>query len=289
MQSVYVKMVLVTLFWGTSFVAGRIVAPHAGPAQLGFLRFVLATACMLISLRKEGGLPRLSPRAFGVVCILGATGILAYNLLFFLALQHVSASRAALIITNNPVVIAIGAALFLGEKLSTRRCVGIALSVLGASVILSGGNPLILFTQGISMGDVLLIGCLLAWAAYSLFGKVAMTGLSPLAAVAWSSVVGTLMLLPFAIHEGLLHNVLHYPPSLWYGTIFLAVFTTYLAYTWFYEGVKQLGAARASSFVGLVPFFAVSTGVVLLGESLSLSTFVGGGLAVLGTWLANRG
>lgn len=289
MRIVYTKMVLVTLFWGASFVAGRFVAPYASPAELGFLRFAIATACMLVNLQSHGGLPRLGWRSFLSVSLLGATGIFAYNLLFFQGLQHVPASRAALIVTNNPVVIAIGAACFLGEKLSARRFAGIVLSVFGASIILSGGNPLLLFTQGLHWGDLLMVGCLLSWAAYSLLGKVVMTGLSPLAAVAWSSLVGTVMLFPFAVHDGLLQHSTTFSFSVWAGILFLAVFTTYLAYVWFYEGIKILGAARASSFVGLVPLFAVSIGMLLLGESLSFSTFVGGVLAIFGTWLANRG
>lgn len=61
-----------------------------------------------------------------------------------------------------------------------------------------------------------------------------------------------------------------------------------LAFVFFYEGVKRIGAARATTFAFLVPIFGVVSSVIMLGERLSASTVAGGALVLLGLWLVQR-
>ena len=70
--------------------------------------------------------------------------------------------------------------------------------------------------------------------------------------------------------------------------IFLAVGGTALGFTWFADGVKRIGAARASVFVNLVPVFAVLQAAVLLDERLGLAVLGGGLLVIAGVWLTTN-
>ncbi|MBZ2172304.1 DMT family transporter [Nitratidesulfovibrio sp. SRB-5] len=288
----YAKLMLATVFWGGTFVAGRIAATHAGPFSAAFLRFAMATGLLFWYVRRrEGALPRLtSPGMHGWagVLLLGATGVFAYNALFFTGLATVPASRAAVIVTNNPIAIAVGAALFLGEPLSRRKLAGILLSVGGAVIAITRGNPLTLFSSALSWGDVALLGCLASWAAYSLLGKVVMRALSPLAAVTWSCAVGTVMLLPFALHEGLWTALPEYPAALWIAAAYLGVFGTVLGFTWFYEAVKEIGAGRAGVFINFVPLTAIVCAWAMLGEALPVSLLLGAALVTCGVFITNR-
>ena len=74
---------------------------------------------------------------------------------------------------------------------------------------------------------------------------------------------------------------------MWASVAYLAIGGTALAFTWFADGVKHLGAARASSFINLVPVFAVVQAALLLNEHLGLAVLVGGALVVAGVWLTN--
>ena len=73
-----------------------------------------------------------------------------------------------------------------------------------------------------------------------------------------------------------------------YGSRSLAVGGTALAFTWFADGVKRLGAARASAFVNLVPVFAVLQAAILLDERLGLSVLGGGLLVIAGVWMTTH-
>jgi drug/metabolite transporter (DMT)-like permease len=70
---------------------------------------------------------------------------------------------------------------------------------------------------------------------------------------------------------------------------YLAVIGTVLAFVAFYEGVRLIGAARASSFALLVPVFGVLSAVLVLHEPLRLSLVAGGGIVLAGLWLAESG
>lgn len=300
----YAKLMLTAVFWGGTFVAGRVAAAHAGPFSAAFLRFAMATGLLFWYVRRrEGTLPRPSSwslHGWTGVLLLGATGVFAYNVLFFAGLASVPASRAAVIVTNNPIAIALGAALFLGEPLSRRKLAGILLSVSGAVTAITRGDPLALFSSvrasgqppalssTLSWGDVALLGCLASWATYSLLGKVVMRKLSPLAAVTWSCAVGTVMLLPFALREGLRTALPEYPAALWAAVAYLSVFGTVLGFTWFYEAVKEIGAGRAGVFINFVPVTAIVCAWAMLGEALPVSLLVGAALVTCGVFITNR-
>ncbi|MEW5773882.1 MAG: DMT family transporter [Thermodesulfobacteriota bacterium] len=283
---IYLKLVLTMVFWGGTFVAGRQLAGQMGPFSAAFLRFAIATACLLAFVRaREGGLPRLDRRALLGVLLLGATGVFAYNALFFTGLKTVGAGRAAVIIAGNPILIALGAALFFGEGFTPRKAAGIALSVAGAAEVIGRGDPLSLLNQGLSPGDAAILGCVASWVSYSLLGKAVMTRISPLAAVTWSSLAGTLLLLPPALAEGIAPTA--YPLSAWAGLAYLGVCGTVLGFTWFYEGIRAVGASRAGVFINLVPVSAVILAFLLLGEPVDRSLLLGGALVLAGVWLTN--
>ncbi|MCK9240024.1 DMT family transporter [Desulfocurvus sp.] len=286
---VHLKLAAAATLWGGTFVCGRIVAPHLGPLSTSFLRFFVASACLLwLLLRHEGGLPRMSPRTLAGVGLLGLTGVFAYNIFFFNGLQTVPAGRAAAIIAANPVVIALGAALFLGERLTAPRGLGIALSVSGAVFILSHGAPLELLAHGVGRGDLFILGCVASWSAYSLLGKLVMGRLSALASVALSCCAGTLFLLPGALAEGLAGDLGRIGPPVWGCILYLGLLGTVAGFTWFYEGVRAIGAARAAVFINLVPVSAALSGLLLLGEPVDSGLALGAAMVLGGVWLTNR-
>ena len=63
---------------------------------------------------------------------------------------------------------------------------------------------------------------------------------------------------------------------------------TVVVFNWYYEGIKEIGAAKAAIFINLVPMFAIIFGTFFLEESLSAIAFFGGGLVILGVSLVNR-
>jgi len=242
---------------------------------------------MVAVVASEGRLPKLDVRQSLAVTALGATGVFAYNLFFFNGLTLIGAGRAALIIALNPVAITICSALVYREPLPLSRILGIPVSVLGAVVVISRGDPLVLLSGGIGRGELLISGCVLTWTLYSIIGKSAMRGLSPLAAVCWSSIAGTTLLLVPALYFGSFGEAPSFPWSTWVAIAFLGLFGTVIGFYWYFQGIREIGPSRAAVFINFVPVNGVLLATLLLHESLSLSLLTGGLLVVCGAYLAN--
>lgn len=285
----YLRLGMAALFWGGTFVAGRLLAPLIEADAAALLRFVLASILLLGWLyRQHGRLPRISRRQWLAVIMLGASGVFAYNLLFFAGLQTVEAGRASLIIALNPVLIALASSWLFREQLGVVRGLGIALSVAGAMIVIARGDVAALLTGGVGPGELMLLGCVLSWVTYTLIGKRVLRGLSPLVAVSYSSLIGTLLLGAATLARGGISLAALGDPQVWLNIAYLAVFGTVLAFVWFYQGVHALGAARAGQFINLVPVSGVCLGAWLLDERVSWSLLAGGILVLLGLWLTNR-
>jgi drug/metabolite transporter (DMT)-like permease len=286
---VYIKLLLTAFFWGGTFIAGRVIAGRVMPFSAAFLRFAIASALLLSILRhREGRFPRLGRGALVGVVALGLTGVFTYNVLFFSGLARIPAGRASLIIATNPIVIAVFAAMIFKERLTGLKCIGILLSVTGALIVISKGDPAFILHGGIGTGELFIIGCVLSWAAYSLIGKTVMRDLSPLAAVALSSAVGAALLLVPALGEGMMAHLSGYRWQDWTSLAYLGIFGTVIGFVWYYDAIRIIGPSRASLFINFVPISAIVLAYVILAEPVTLSLAAGAVFVATGVYLTNR-
>eukprot|EP00828_Plagiopyla_frontata_P026650 TRINITY_DN34808_c0_g1_i1.p3 TRINITY_DN34808_c0_g1~~TRINITY_DN34808_c0_g1_i1.p3 ORF type:complete len:271 (+),score=108.25 TRINITY_DN34808_c0_g1_i1:816-1628(+) len=239
-----------------------------------------------LALRGASAASACGPGGSGAV--LGFTGVFAYSYFFFTGLQTTPAGRAALIVACIPVCIAVLSAVFLKERFGPVRVVGAVLSLAGVSVVIADGNPLALLSGGVGRGDIMILGCVVSWTAYSLGGRAAMKKMPPLTAVTWSCITGTLMLLPVSLPGGLIGDIAKARPLDWGCIFFLGALATSLAYFWYYQAISVIGASRAGIFINTVPVFAVVMGFLLLGEPVHLSLLTGGAMVITGVYLTNR-
>ena len=286
---VYLKLFLTAVFWGGTFIAGRILAKEVGPYSASFLRFAVAAICLaLITFRLESRLPRVDGKQLGGLVLLALTGVFAYNIFFFTGLQTIEAGRAAVIIACNPVFIALFSALLFGEKLRPLAVLGILLSVGGALTVITRGHIDQLWSGGFGRGEVLIFGCVLSWVSFSLIGKKVLSGLTPLVSILYAVAIGTFALLVPAIREGMLADLGTYSTVSWVAIVYLGFFGTALGFVWYYQGIKAIGPTRAGLFINFVPISAVVLAFGLLGEAITPSLFIGTSLVICGVYLTNQ-
>jgi drug/metabolite transporter (DMT)-like permease len=288
-MKIYVKLLLTTMFWGVTFVAGKLAAQNVGPFSIGFLRFAIASTLLLALTRKmEGKLPVLKKSQIIPVILLGMIGIFAYNVMFYKGLKIIEASRAALIIATCPIFITIFSALFLKEKITPIKALGIAVSVCGATIVISKGDINYIFEGALGRGELYIFCCVLSWATYSLIGKSVMKNLSPLAAVSYSAAVGAIALFVPACLERLIQNIAHLSARDWLCISYLGVFGTVIGFVWYYQGVERLGPTKAGLFINFVPIFGILSARLILHEQITFSLAVGAALVISGVYLTNR-
>jgi len=134
----------------------------------------------------------------------------------------------------------------------------------------------------------MMLGAASCWAAYTLVGRAALKGLSPIAATTYASLWGLGFLLITASRE--LPHVAWASLGwqVWASVTYLGAFGTVVAFVWWYEGVKALGPARTAVFNNLVPVFGVSLAALMLGEQVMASMIAGGLLVATGVTITNR-
>lgn len=291
----HLRLLGMALLWGASWPAGRILALNMSPLAASGLRFVLAVSLLLPWLYWSGGLPAIkkwSLKTWLGMLAAGATGVFGYAAFFLSGLQHLPASKAALVITLNPVVTLLLAVWLFKERINKVIALGMAVAACGAVVVISHGKPLELLNGTVGIGEMLILGCVACWVCYTLIGRAMLAGVDALAATTVTAIFGAILLLIASwVVEGPqgLASAFHASHQAWVAMIFMGYGSTAIAYAWYFSGVKALGAGAASGYITLVPVIGVMLSALLLGEAVDGSMLLGGALAIAGTAVMNWG
>src|SRR4051794_12800818 len=274
--------------FGGTWPAGKVAAHHVPPAVVAVSRFASAALLLWLWAFVSGSrVPRPQRADLPLVLVLGATVVFAYNLFFLYGVRHSTAADGSVLVPGLiPVATALLAWAVLGQRPLRRAQLGLAVAFAGLLLVASP-------TGGVGsdrvLGDVLFVGAALSWSAYTLAGRRATARYGSVSANVYTTSAGTLLLLPFTFLDGGWSPLVHAPAGALVGIAYLAVIGTVLGFVAFYEGVRLIGAARASSFALLVPIFGVLSSVLVLHEPLRVTLAIGGAIVICGLWLAESG
>jgi len=287
---IVIQMVLVSVIWGGTFIAGRVIQPEISPLLSATLRFLFASLSLILVLFfGRIGWRRISVKQFCQIIVLGASGVFIYQILFFYGLQIIPASRAALLVAINPAMIALISFILWKEKISIKKGIGISLCVIGAVILLSDKAP---NTDDfvINKGDLAILGCVISWGIYTVAGENVIQEIGALHTVTYAVLFGTVLLILTSV----------YTQEMNFGALsllsagdlislsYLGILGSAIAYVWYYQGVSQLGAAGAGAFIALNPLSAVIVGTLFLNEKMSSMIILGGVLIILGIMITNK-
>jgi len=288
--SVHGKLLLVAFIWGIGWVAGRVVAQEIPPFTAGWIRYNIAVACFLTFLKITNHWKLPSKDQWYSLAQIGFLSTFVYQAFFMYGMKYTAAGDASLMITFNPLFTALLAIPFLGEKFDTQLGLGVLLAFSGVAVLGWYSPNVDIPNNERLLGDALIGLAALSWAGATILMKKLMSGenaLSPLHLTVWTSAIGLLIQTPVALVEisyvGFEINV---STEAWFWLIFLAIGSTVLSYVWFADGIKKIGAARASFYVYLVPIFGIFSGFILLDEKLGFSLAISFLLIAGGVYLA---
>jgi drug/metabolite transporter (DMT)-like permease len=293
---VHLKLLFVAVIWGFSWPAGRILAQDIPPISAAWIRYVIAMSCFLIYLKMTDNWRTPTRLEWKIIVYIGFFSTFVYQALFMYGMKFTAAGDASLMITFNPIFTALLAILFLNEKMSWRLATGLICGLSGVIIIfLHSPNTDIPFDERMK-GDLMIAGAALAWALSSILQKKAMTSaatdsetpLSPLHLTVWASLIGLLILTPWAAYESFIHGIPQPSVDGWLAILFLAIMSTVISYVWFADGIVTLGAGKTALYVYLVAPFGILGGWVLLDEKLGLSLVASFILIFIGVMLAQN-
>lgn len=281
-------LLLTMTVWGSTFMVTKELIALWPPFTLAFARVTLGTLVLLpfaISRHRRGDhLPWPSIWSMGLI------GVALYYIMFNLGMVYISASQGALVQASIPAMTALVAVLWLRERATGLRWLGIAMSVAGVLIVFSGSAA----DNGEStmFGNVLIFSSVICWALYTALAK-RVAGFDSLVITVAVTGTGALLLLPVAGYEILtMHaagkGLAPLPPMGWVGVFYLGGVASGLAYLWYNASLRHLDASAVGAYTNLIPVVGVLTGVVLLGEPLSARAIIGGLVVMLGVWITSR-
>ena len=283
----YFVALFVVLMWGTTFVSSKVLL-NSGllPADIFFVRFVMAYCCMLCISHK-----RLFANSVADELTLVGLGLMGGSVYFLvenMALLHSTASNVSILVSTTPLVTAMLLAIFYkSERLSMRQIFGSILAFVGVVLVVLNGQFILHLNP---LGDALALGASFTWGFYSLFMRRIMGRYSADFITRKVFFYGLVTILPyFAFVNPLNIDLLTSGNmTIWSNLIFLGIIAStggYLLWNWV---MRKLGAVKSTNFIYLQSLVALVAGHVILGERITFMAIAGAVILIAGMILAVR-
>ena len=282
-------LALANLFWAGNWVMGRALRDAFDPLTLNFWRWMVAVVALapfaLRGLRAQLPLVR---RHAGYLAFLAFLGVALFQSLVYLGLRSTAAVNAVLINCSAPLFILLCAWIIERERATLRELAGILVAVAGILVILCRGDLAALRQLEFHAGDAWIILAMPVWGLYSVLLKRRPAALGGVHFLFVLSVMGLLMLAPFAAWLAL--QAPPHAPSLAQatGVIYMGLFASVGAFICWNRGVAVVGANAAGYTLYLLPTFGTLLAIAFLGERFGAFHAVGIVTIVAGVILATR-
>ena len=281
---IHLPLLAACFFWALGHPLGRIILRTVHPFQLGAVNLVVGFLVLVLFLAVSGRVrlvARMPTKDLLASLALGAVGFSLYQVFTFSALARIPASVNAVLVATNVILIAILSSIFLREKVTWARALGIACAFVGVA--------LVTFNRGFTLGDGLdLRGCgfsllaAISFAVYTILGKRLVERNDPLIVTSLALFSGAVLLSAFAGMTVGFRGLATAGAQAWRLMILLGATMIGISYPVWFECLKRLPASRASVFISITPMLAVVLSFLILGEHFSWLFYLGGALVLGG-------
>jgi drug/metabolite transporter (DMT)-like permease len=294
---------LMASFWGANYSIVKNVFGEIDPQAFNAVRMSLASViflCVILGVRARAsrGRPpttaasvfytpaKMTARDWWGLVGLAAVGQCAYQYFFMAGLSGTSVANSSLMLGATPVLVALLSALLGIDRVGTLHWVGAALSMSGIYLVVGRGFAL---GSHSAKGDLMMVVAVFCWAIFTIGARPLMARHSPVAVIGLSMMIGTLMYLPLTWSSVTQARWSAISLSTWAALVYSAVFALCISYTIWYEGIRQIGAARTSIYSNFVPIVAMLSAVFVLHEPLGVRKVLGAALVLAGVALIRIG
>jgi drug/metabolite transporter (DMT)-like permease len=271
------------VLWGVSFVATKAALRETSPVTLIFTRFALGVAVLILvlRLRRESLIP---PRdSWLMLATMGFVGIFLHQMIQAHGLTLTTAVRTGWLIGVTPIWSAVLATIVLGEGFGRRKLLGLFIGLVGALLVVTRGElSADVLALPSTRGDLLVLASTWTWAIYTILGRDTLKRLGSARATAAAMFAGWAMMIPFFVAVAGWHEYRDLSSTSVVAILFLGIGCSGLGYWLWYAALERIDATQVAAFLYLEPLVTLLAAVALLGESVGLSTIVGGVLVLVG-------
>ncbi|MBA4391027.1 MAG: hypothetical protein C0399_08820 [Syntrophus sp. (in: bacteria)] len=267
------SLLCVAIIWGANFIAMKLLLIELAPINIILLRFISGSVLLSLLLFFLEDV-RVPLKDFYKLCLIGAVGIVLYQLFFIYALKYTSVTNVAIIVNTAPLYGGLLSSFFGYEEFNKKRFFAIVLGFIGVYILISKGQFLSLSEADIRGGILALFGSLF-WALYTILAKPMLDKHSPLKVTTYSMLAGSILLCGFIPFFLDLKEVAALSSQGWLILGFSIVFSIVVAFFLWYRGVSKIGATRTIIYQYSVPVFGACFAFLVLHERLYWSQLIG--------------
>ncbi len=280
-------VLLVTIaIWSLNFTAVKVAVTEIEPLAFLIVRFAIGTAISAAAVFLREGRPHFRWADAKLLCAAAFFGVTLDQATFVIAVHATTAASTALLVGTVPIWVALITTLFRLERVSRKHWISVAVGMGGVVLILWDGlsDP----TVGSSVfGNLMALGTAIAWGCYTILLRPLTERYSALWLSVFVMIVGTSVLVPFAVPGILAQDWGHISTGAWVSLAWTGTVGLVLTNVLYFTAVSRVGAARATLFGYLQPVGGVLFAVLLLREMVSAPQLIGGAI-VAGSLLFSR-
>ena len=287
-----IALLVACVLWAVSFVATKVALDAAPPLVVVTLRLLISALCFLPWIVATGGTKGLGGvRSLLRLFVLSLFGTSLHYGLQTVGLQFTTASNASLYTTTGPITILLLSALFLGERITMRKALGVVLAVAGVLVVM-GPETLFAFDLGGHLkGDLLVLASLVMWGLFTVYGKKMIDELGALRVTAWVTVIGAATMIPVGWNEARATGFILADMTVeaWLAIAFLGVACSFLATLLYFVALGLSESQKVGVYLYTIPPMTAVVAALYLGETITANLMIGAVLVIGGVALTERG
>jgi drug/metabolite transporter (DMT)-like permease len=278
-------MVVSMFLWGLSWPSGKVLSNYCSAINFSVYRYIIVVVTMLVLLPSLGISLRVKKAGLPLFLVSGML-LAVYSYFFFRGIKTGSAGAGGVLVTTLNPIIAYILGITIKRKLPSRNEVtGIFLGLAASCVLLKVWDN----SQALlHSGNFYFLLAALTWSVMSMFTARGGAYGSSIGFSLWQYLITLLCLLPLADFAEMSSAIHIKAPLFWINLFFGSAIVTALATTIYFYTTTRLGAAKASSFIFLVPLGAAISSWVFLGEKILLHTAIGGVLGIAAVYMINK-
>jgi drug/metabolite transporter (DMT)-like permease len=286
----YIALFVIAVLWASYPAAIKLALRDMPPLVLAALRCTIASLFLVTMLLRSGAdtTRALTPGALRAFFILGVVGIFVSTQGSYLAVALSTASNIILLQAASPVMVALGARFYLGDRLHGLQWLGVTVSACGVLVVITNGRLFALRPEDINAGDLLNIATLVGWSAFTVYSKRVLESYTPAMITTGAYVMGTLLIIPTAIVTAPLFPVPNFGSAVAWTVVIYQAIAGAVAHVLWSRAINVVGPSRAAAFMNVQPVFGLVLAGLLLREQVGFWQIAGGAGVLVGVALTTR-
>ncbi|RXJ81814.1 DMT family transporter [Arcobacter sp. F2176] len=280
----YALMFLAMAGWGASWVSAKVLSAYINEYELVFFRNVFTIITLLPVLLYSKKSFHINLKSF-ILVVIASIVMIAYMKCYFLGTKFGTASLGgALVTTMIPINTFLIMAMFFGRKIEKKDIFALVLGGLGVLTMLNIWS--FSHEQIFSQKNIYFVLASILWPILTIVSSKA-TKISPMVFTFYMYVISTIMVMIFFVDvPSIDYKVFDW--IFWLNILSISIISTTFATTIYFVGIEKLGTNEVSSFIFLVPLFAIILSVIFLKEHISLSIIIGTILTLIAVKILNN-